>query len=158
MDGIRSDEVPISQNIPEKRYIEWAMLSDTDKGYAKDNLSYDKTSWNVPGTNSVEGWSFHDLYDDEVEGALHLGLDSDTWDCHINHYYGYWWEDLEKDGHDRHFSVLGWNEDMWDNETSYPETDYMYWDELSPAQQAAAEQVCYFRELWDMIDITNWEV
>ena len=39
-----------------------------------------------------------------------------------------------------------------------PETEDMYWDELSEEQRAAAEQVCFFSDLWDMNPIPTWDV
>ena len=41
--------------------------------------------------------------------------------------------------------ILGWDEDSWDNDGDAPDTEDMYWDELTPEQQAAAVQLCYFR-------------
>ncbi len=149
---------PAAQTIPLKRFIEWTLLNETDQKYALNNLDYSQDSWNNPGSNSVEEWSFHDLYDSEVEGALGLGIDGEAWDCHINHYYGYWWSDLVKDGYDEYFSILGWDEDKWDNGSSAPETEGMEWDDMSAEQRAAAEQVCFFRELWNGVPISQWDM
>jgi len=149
---------PHAENIPPKRFMEWDMLSDIDQSYAVDKLEYSQNTWNNPGSNSVEEWSFHDLYDSEVEGALGLGLDSEAWDCHINHYYGYWWSELVEKGIDRYYSVLGWDEDKWDNGTSPAETEGMEWDDMSEEQREAAEQVCFFRELWNGLPIPQWDV
>ena len=52
-------------------------------------------TWNSPGDAAVEGWSYHDLYDDEIGGLEVLGISEEAWDCHVNHYYGYWCEDIE---------------------------------------------------------------
>ena len=72
-------------------------------------------------------------------------------DCHINHYYGYWWADLEEKELDSFFSKLGWSKAMWDegDEGDVPSSDDKYFDELNSDEQAAAQSLCYFRELWD---------
>ena len=113
-------------------------------------------TWNNPGTADVEAWSYHDLYEKETVGVLELGMDDEMWDCHVNHYYGYWWEDIEYYGYDLYFAALGWDVDSWDNDAQMPKTEDMYWDELSLAQQAAATQLCYFRDLWDSVSIPEW--
>ena len=84
-------------------------------------------------------------------------MNEEMWDCHINHYYGYYWEDIEYYGYDKYYVVLGWNADSWDNESGEPYTEDLYWDELSQVQQEAATQLCFFKELWDGESIPNWE-
>lgn len=124
--------------------------------YAVNNLGYATYTWNYPGTASIEEWSYHDLYEEELEGVHGLGIDADMWDCHINHYIGYWWEDIEHFGYDQYLTVLGWDVSSWDDGASLPETEDMYWDELTSGQQAAAAQLCYTRELWNGVPITRW--
>ena len=114
-------------------------------------------TWNNPTNADIEAWSYHDLYDNELAGVQALGMNDETWDCHINHYFGYWWEDVEYFGYDEYFTVLGWDVKSWESEAPRPETENMYWDDLTPDQQAAAAQLCYFRDLWDMVPIPNWE-
>ena len=80
------------------------------------------------------------------------------WDCHINHYFGYWWKDIERRGLDQQFALLGWNIDIWDNEATEPDTEDMYWDELTREQQAAAARVCYNRDLWDTVPLPQWQI
>jgi len=147
---------PVATTQPENRYLQWALLSDNDRIHATNNLGYDQNTWNNPGTADVEAWSYHDLYEKETVGVLELGMDDEMWDCHVNHYYGYWWEDIEYYGYDLYFSALGWDVDSWDNGAQMPKTEDMYWDELSLAQQAAATQLCYFRDLWDSVSIPEW--
>lgn len=40
---------------------------------------------------------------------------------------------------------------MWDegDEGDVPSSDDKYFDELNSDEQAAAQSLCYFRELWD---------
>ena len=47
-------------------------------------------------TNNVEEYSYDKLDGSGKSGAISLGLSDDIWHCHVNHYYGYWWSDLEK--------------------------------------------------------------
>ena len=77
-------------------------------------------------------------------------------DCHINHYTGFWWEDVEELNVSQYYEILGWNEYSWDNDV-LPATDSMSWYELSPVEQEAAKQLCYSRELWDGIPLPEWE-
>ena len=83
-------------------------------------------------------------------------MDGEDWDCHINHYEGYWWDDMVYYGYDEYYTVLGWNANNWDNNGELPESEGLYWDQLTPEQQAAASQVCYFRDLWDGVSLPNY--
>ena len=50
-------------------------------------------------TASVESLVFDDLSADQIEAAYVLGLaPAEVWDCHVNHYIGYNWEELEAAG------------------------------------------------------------
>lgn len=88
---------------------------------------------------------------------MSLGLSGDVWDCSINHFLAFWWTDLEELGITDYLSSLGWNNDSWDNDGPLPDTEDLYWDELTPEQQASASHLCYFRDLWDGIPIPEWE-
>ena len=115
-------------------------------------------SWNKPKTSDIESWSYADLYENEVAAAKGLGItNAETWDCWINHYSAFWWQDLEELGVSQYYTVLGWNSNSWDNEVSTPSSDNKYFDDLTQQEQAAAEQVCYNRELWDGIPLPDWE-
>jgi len=114
-------------------------------------------TWNEPGSAAVEDWSYHDLYEEEIAGLKGLGISGDAWDCHINHYFGYWWQDIVYYGYDQYFAVLGWDVNNWDS-GELPATEDMYWDELSPEQKEAASQLCYFRDLWDGVSIPNFSL
>ena len=114
-------------------------------------------SWDTLGTNDVEEHSYVDLHENGKAGAESFGLNDDIWDCHINHYYGYWWSDLEESGFDQYLIVLGWDENGWDDDGSAPESDDSYWDDLTPEEQSAASQICYFKDLWDGVPIPEWE-
>lgn len=147
---------PVAENIPHKRFTEWTKLSDSDRTASQDSLGYSKYSWNNVGTNDIENWRYSDLYSDEAAAVDGLGIDSDQWDCHINHYIGYWWNDIENLGIDIYLFVLGWTEESWDHDGSKPESNDMYWNDLSAIQQEAARQLCYSEELWDVVPMVYW--
>ena len=56
----------------------------------------------------------------------------------------------------QYYEILGWNEYSWDNDV-LPATDSMSWYELSTVEQEAAKQLCYNREFWDGIPLSEWE-
>ena len=87
---------------------------------------------------------------------MSLGFDNDAWDCHINHYFGYWWAELEDLGFHVYLSVLGWTETTWDDDGPAPTTEDMYWSDLTNEHKAAASEICYTREIWDGISIPEW--
>ena len=78
------------------------------------------------------------------------------WDCHINHYSGLWWSDLVDLGHAQHYEALGWDAGAWENGDPKPDSDDMYWDELSPGEQSAAGRLCYSKHLWDQDPLNEW--
>ncbi|KAL7553210.1 hypothetical protein ACHAWF_016467 [Thalassiosira exigua] len=139
----------VSLTVPGKRYVSWSLLNDTDKHVAQVNLGYTSNSWDEPGTNELEEYSYAELNTDEKSGATSLGISDHTWDCHINHYHAYWWADLEIRGSDQYFKALGWDEDSWDGDGQTPRSEDLNWDDLTEKEQLAASQLCYFRELWD---------
>ena len=117
-----------------------------------------RQTWNVPGSNDIEQWSYDDLYDNEVSGARGLGIDEDMWDCHVNHYLGWWWDELAEYDLARYFIILGWSADSWDGDAPKPEEQDMSWEELTLEQRAAAAQICYTGDIWDMNPIPRWQV
>lgn len=137
--------------------LPWSSLTETEKKVAELYLKYTQDSWDQPGTNELEDNSYDDLDSNGQAGAMSFGLSGEIWDCHINHYSGYYWADLEEGGLDQYYSVLGWNIDNWENDGPVPDTEEAYWDELTPDQQAAASAICYSKDLWNGNAITDWE-
>ena len=107
------------------------------------------------GTNDIESWSYHDLYAGEISGLDSLGISDAQWDCWINHYMGYWWEDIVSEGLEEYFTELGWDSSLWDEGLEPPSED-KYWDELTLLERAAARQLCYTNDLWDGIPMAQW--
>merc|ERR1711865_256817 len=86
-----------------------------------------------------------------------LGFDVETWDCDVNHYFGYYWEGLATYDLQKYWMALGWSEASWNGEIDPPDTDEKDWEELTEEQQKAAEEICYFQQTWDGISITDWD-
>jgi len=149
---------PVSPSIPEKRYVEWSSLEDVDRTVAEFYLKYTEETWNLPGSNAeIEEISYVDLTNNGKAGVISLGMTEEVYDCHINHYYGYWWSNLEEVGLDQYYSILGWNADLWDNDDGeVPDSEELYWSELTSAQQLAASNVCFFEDLWNGESIPDW--
>lgn len=139
----------VSQLVPEKRYLAWSSLSEAEIQIANNHLGYSKKTWDTPGSNILEKYRYDDLSESGKNGATSLGLGNAIWDCHINHYVGFTWSDLAAGGFVQYATSLGWDENKWDNNGSDPETEDFYWDDLTLEQQAAASQICYFKDLWD---------
>ena len=108
----------------------------------------------MPGSSDLENWRFADLVDSEQVAVAGLGINEAMWDCHINHYKGYWFAELEQI--QQYFVLLGWDMNMWDDGVSNPETHGMSWDDLTADQRAAAKQVCFSKALWDALSLTEW--
>jgi len=137
--------------------MDWLSLSATDREIAQVYLGYSKNTWNIPGSNEIEEEPYESLSEDGKAGAAFLGFSENIWDCHINHYYGYWWEQLEEQGLVQYLIALGWDESSW-NDGPSPETDDLYWDDLTLDEQSAASGICYFKDLWDDLPIDQWEL
>ena len=117
-------------------------------------------TWDNPGTNELEDKRYNKLHSDGRAGAAIFGLNNEAvWDCHINHFSGYLWSELQDANVEVYFSVLGWDQDSWDGgDGDAPESEEKYWKELSDGEQEAARQICYSAELWNGIAIPKWEV
>lgn len=143
--------------MPKTRFTDWSKLSAANSAIAQNGLNYIKYSWNVIGKNDIESWAYSDLYAAEAAAVDSLGISKDQWDCWINHYRGFWWDDLQIMGITTHLEVLGWTESMWDsNGAMLPESEDLYWVELTVEQQEAAKHICYIEELWDGIPLKKW--
>lgn len=108
--------------------------------------------------SDLESSSFENLTDEEKQNVKALGLDKTMWDCYMNHYNGNSWEDLQATGAAQYYEILGWEQASWDEEegATDPDTDDMYWDELSAVEQEAAFSVCFFKNSWDWVSLAEW--
>ena len=138
------------------RWIEFSELTDEQKSIATEGLNYTKETWNNLGTNPIEASEFFDLSDEQKKAAKQLGFIGATWDCDMNHYVDYSWEELEEYFLDAYWIALGWTKRKWGIPGSASKSEGKNWSELTSAEQDAAMEVCYFQESWDGISITGW--
>ncbi len=123
------------------------------------SLGYDEHSWNSVGTNPWEQDSYESIQSNAplvIASIRGLGFTADVWDCYMNHYRDYSWQELADDGVILFAILLGWNEDMWDTSTS-PAMEYMFWDDLTIGEQQAAVEFCFTKEQWDNIPLQDWD-
>ena len=138
------------------RWIEFSELTDEQKSIATEGLNYTKETWNNLGTNPIEASEFFDLSDEQKKAAKQLGFIGATWDCDMNHYVDYSWEELEEYFLDAYWIALGWTKRKWGIPGFASKSEGKNWSELTSAEQDAAMEVCYFQESWDGISITGW--
>lgn len=94
---------------------------------------------------------------------IELGYMEETWDCCINHYTAWTYEEISDFGKEIEdplfkisLKVLGWNEGNWGSSTSssdgtvdIPRSEEKSWKELNLLEKGAAEYLCYTQSLWD---------
>jgi hypothetical protein len=141
---------------PTTRWTEYSELTDEQKSIATEGLNYTKETWNNLGTNPIEASEFFDLSDEQKKAAKQLGFIGATWDCDVNHYVDYSWEELEEYFLDAYWIALGWTKRKWGIPGFAPKSEGKYWSELTSAEQDSAGELCYFQESWDGIPITEW--
>jgi len=138
---------------PDIRYSPWQELNSTSQEVAETKLGYIPITWNVHGLADIEDNGWWQLTQDEAQGATQLGWDEATWDCFIDHYGSYDWSELVENNISDAYEALGWNESSWNGDSEYPPSEAKWWDQLSDEEQSAANQVCYFLDNWDDIDM-----
>lgn len=60
----------------------------------------------------------------------------------------FYWKDLSAEQR-KHWSVLGWTEQSWNEGTTTPQTENMIWEMLSAEQKTAAKALGYSKSIWD---------
>lgn len=155
---------PLRTEIPDVegvRYVVWMFLNERIRA-AAELLTYNEESWNLPGTAQVEQVAFHDLNDvlgnQQAERLVgEIGLTQLQWDCYINHYFGFSWDELAELGLHTPFNALGWNLLNWSERFTTPGLlRDVPWIQLNETQQSAATTLCYQRETWEKEDLRNW--
>jgi hypothetical protein len=151
--------LPFIRPVDDIRYVVWGDLTDDIISNA-ETLAYTEETWNLPGTASIELRSYDAI---ELAGiaawvvAINaMGLDEDQWNCHINHYTYFDWEDLEAEGVQVFYVALGWTETSWKEESGPPKSEDKDWSEFTVEEREAAEALCYRCELWDGSPLTTW--
>jgi hypothetical protein len=127
-----------------------------------------ETTWNFPDSAEIELLSLESIADIPEDVAFKtpfqvitetLSIDEESWDCWLNHFWDYFWSELEAEDLTLYFEILGWTQETWDDDSEdgpEPETEELFWDELSPDQKTAALYICYFPELWNDVEIREW--
>lgn len=133
---------------PAIRQTPWDSIGATSQGHAQV-LGYDKATWNRPGTADVEDQSWFELTDEQRAAAVQLGFEQTTWDCYMNHFQDFWWEDLQQRPLNvaTEYAVLGFNQKSWDTGAA-PEASKGDWADLSNAQKLAMQKLCWTEQLW----------
>ena len=128
---------------PVARFTPWKYIQDTA---SVDALNYREFTWNFAtnyeSANIIEDVPYAALTPQEAEAAANLGISPESWDCEyrdillsqtghiiflfsqrslsvgwIHHYDGYNWDELPLDAVNA-FSVLGYDEDLWQSKSS----------------------------------------
>jgi len=151
---------------PELRFRNYNKLTANEKA-AATVLGYDAESWSQLGTADADSlsWWYNanmDYYDYDGDGdyyeenpnfikaAATLGFTEDVWDCWINHYDYYSWDDLVEFRFDSFYKELGWTADKWSgSDTVLPDTEDKSFADLSTVEKTAAVTVCYTQKIWD---------
>lgn len=150
-------------NVPMLRFKGWNELSDNAK-QAAVSLGYHEETWNIIGSNvPLETISYQLILEmaekTNRDALLTLGFTKpQQWDCYIQHYSDYTWDELDsKVNVQHHYVVLGWDRLMWNsNNRVIPEVEHKSWNDLTVEEQNAAHELCYFPQVWDDIPIPMW--
>ncbi|CAJ1936017.1 unnamed protein product [Cylindrotheca closterium] len=143
---------------PSFRFGDWktTVYTNLTMLYFVDVFGYTETTWDMPGTNPIEHLSFLDIHDQEL--LAYMGMSSFQYDCWINHYQSYSWNELECYGLAAEYTTLGWDADSWGSihSTKWTLKEEKEWGDLTPAEQDAARSLCYFPELWNGTPLGDW--
>ena len=159
-----SSTVPPSSTItlspPTLRYTPWLLLDDSTRNTATTVLGYNETLWNYPGTAAVETMEWNALTVPQQNAAAALNLDKDTWNCYQNHYTGFDWTQLATNNVQVYWAILGWTAAIWesDNLEVQPAALFKAWNALTPLEQAAAQDLCFYNYTWGnaAVPLTEW--
>ncbi len=158
--AVRGDDFSITNShgveYPANRFRVWENMDPLTKDVAA-SMGYDETQWNTPGTFPLEYERFHLLSESNRGAVEQLGIESEEWDCYVNHYRGYTWEEMEMEGVSLYYEWLGFNATRWEQEGGFvTKVDRRLWDQLGPSEQTAARELCYFEEIWNGVQIRFW--
>jgi len=135
-----------------ERYVEWSELSEDMIRNAKA-LGYNEVLWDNPTVQatdtSVESYKWTGL-GDKQRYAENLGFHRLSWDCYMNHYDDYTWNQLKFYGLDDSMIALGWSESCWEGGWCIVNTKWSY---LTDKERAAAEYICYTPASWEKLHL-----
>ncbi len=139
---------------PTQRFKPFNQLDTTAQNIAVEKLGYTEQTWNNHGLADIERLRWTSLTSNQRDAAVILGFSEKSWDCFVNHYESYSWDELATAGVQAHYRGLGWTEEHWTQETSEsPYTESRWWDMLTDTEKLAANGICYFEDNWDRIDM-----
>jgi len=154
---------------PDVRYTPFSRLDTTTQTIAEEKLGYDELTWNNHGLASIEKRRWTSLTSNERDGADLLGFSQERWDCFINHFVDYAWDELAEIGNtichthechrdktyiQQHYEQLGWTQAHWEGTTTdVPYTEARWWGQLTGPEQEAANGLCFFETNWDRVDM-----
>jgi hypothetical protein len=160
-EGTKSPQSPptglFSIPVPRSRYVEWSALQPKIQNDATA-LAYTESTWNEFSAD-IEKRSFGEIQgssgtSDQITRVINMGFSQEQWDCWISHYRGYSWDDLSVQGVQNYFIQLGYTADRWLNDDP-PQTVSLAWSNLDDFQRVAAQSLCWFRQTWDGITLTQ---
>jgi hypothetical protein len=149
---VSANSFPVEK--PAQRFKPFNQLDTTAQNIAEEKLGYTSSTWNNHGLAEIERSRWTSLTSNQRDAAVILGFGEKSWDCFINHYESYSWEELDAAGAQAHYRGLGWTEEHWTQETGEsPSTESRWWDMLTDTEKASANGICYFEDNWDRIDM-----
>lgn len=143
---------------PDFRYTAWDDLDTSirDEAHA---IGYQGKSWNKPGSQDIEKLDWESQEEKTRAHLTTMGFSAPQWDCYMNHYRSYEWEELDDEAASLEvkglYKTLGWSHETWDADET-PALEGKYWDDLAAAEKQAAGSLCYTQAIWDEIMIPLW--
>jgi len=152
--GTNSHEDTFPYAKPAFRFGPFQDLDIESQTIAEERLGYTVTTWNVFSLAPIEKKRWASLSQNEREGAVLLGYTEDTWDCFINHYKDYTWDDLAASGVQTFYQGLGWTQSFWEG-TGFgvPTAESKWWGQLNDDEKRFANALCFFEDNWDRNDM-----
>ena len=95
----------------------------------------------------MEKLAFHSLPIHKQTAASSLLYPGECWDCKVNHYEGFDWDEMSDDIKEA-WGVLGWNQNNWELGGPYPASENKNWGQLSQEEKEAAGYLCYNESIW----------
>mmetsp|Transcript_26761 Transcript_26761/g.55861 ORF Transcript_26761/g.55861 Transcript_26761/m.55861 type:complete len:422 (+) Transcript_26761:239-1504(+) len=141
---------------PTVRFTPYYELDTTIRNIVEEKLGYIEATWNNFGIAPVEEKRWNSLTANERDGANMLGFAEGTWDCFINHYDDYSWEELVEKGVAENYEGLGWTRDHWEQSNAVvgvPYTEARWWGQLTDTEKSVANGLCFFEDNWDKKDM-----
>lgn len=140
------------------RYQMWDYLTPQERGLAT-TAGWTEDTWNLKdGVDSENAaMPFADLLETTRQAMMDMGFYEEQYDCWVNHYEGYTWEELVTYELNGYFEAFGFNSDNFMKEGASPPDAYQAdWDELTDHMKNAAYHLCWFQELWDEEPVAEW--